>query len=128
MRSVDVEYLRVCFEPNFATGVVYWKARPVEHFTDAPHQGMVNTKVAGKPAGRLNQNGYIVITLSCRGRYHKLFAHRVIWALKHGDWPKQVIDHINHIRTDNRIVNLRDVSPAENMRNRSNSKKLLIAA
>ena len=42
--------------------------------------------------------------------------HRVIWAIVHGYWPKQ-IDHINGIRTDNRLENLREVDDAENRKN-----------
>lgn len=45
-------------------------------------------------------------------------AHRVAWALFYGEWPKHTIDHINGIRTDNRISNLRDVPHAVNTRNR----------
>jgi hypothetical protein len=36
----------------------------------------------------------------------------------HGVWPEQ-IDHINHLRSDNRISNLRDVGVLENQKNRS---------
>lgn len=45
--------------------------------------------------------------------------HQLIWFMCNGVWPKGQIDHINQIRDDNRIVNLRDVSKADNARNRS---------
>lgn len=45
-------------------------------------------------------------------------AHRVIWKMVHGVDPLH-IDHINGDPSDNRLVNLRDVTPAENLRNRS---------
>lgn len=41
-------------------------------------------------------------------------AHRVAWALFYGSWPTEQIDHINRIRTDNRIVNLRQATNREN--------------
>ena len=43
--------------------------------------------------------------------------HRVIWLMVYGYFPSQ-IDHINGIRDDNRLVNLREVTPQDNSRNR----------
>ena len=37
----------------------------------------------------------------------------------YGTFPENTIDHINRIKTDNRLVNLRDVTVAENNRNKS---------
>jgi hypothetical protein len=45
-----------------------------------------------------------------------VMAHRVIWAIVHGYWPHQ-IDHINGVKTDNRLCNLREVDDAENRKN-----------
>lgn len=47
----------------------------------------------------------------------KYKAHRVIWLLVVGYWPKDEIDHINQIRDDNRWVNLREVTRTENAKN-----------
>lgn len=44
-------------------------------------------------------------------------AHRVAWAMHYGKWPDDEIDHINGIRHDNRIINLREASRSENGRN-----------
>lgn len=49
-------------------------------------------------------------------------AHRVAWAMHHGAWPEDMIDHINGDPLDNRMVNLRCVSNAENARNMKRSK------
>jgi hypothetical protein len=43
----------------------------------------------------------------------QLLEHRLIWALVHGTWPQR-IDHINGIRDDNRLANLRAATAAEN--------------
>ena len=47
-----------------------------------------------------------------------LLAHRVAFAIHYGRWPNGDIDHINHIGTDNRICNLREVSRHINCKNR----------
>jgi len=42
---------------------------------------------------------------------------RLVWLYHHGSWPKFNIDHINRIRFDDRIENLRDVNQSHNLRN-----------
>lgn len=69
---------------------------------------------AGSRAGSMDRNGYIRISLDGR-RY---LAHRLAWLMTHGEWPRGQIDHINGVRNDNRIANLRDVSACENQQNR----------
>lgn len=59
----------------------------------------------------------------------KLFsAHRVIWFLQTGLWPDDnlVIDHINGARNDNRWMNLRQVTTAENNANRHEDPGIFI--
>ena len=55
----------------------------------------------------------------------KYLAHRVAWLITHGQWPEAEIDHINHDRSDNRLINLRAVSRIENTRNLSRQSKRL---
>lgn len=47
--------------------------------------------------------------------------HQLIWFLVHGIWA-EIVDHINHIRDDNRLINLRAVTAAQNARNQSQRK------
>lgn len=45
-------------------------------------------------------------------------AHRLAWLYMYERWPKGDTDHINRIRSDNRLANLREASRGENMSNR----------
>lgn len=66
----------------------------------------------GSPAGHLNHCGYIEMNV-CGNR---VYAHRAAWLYVHGYLPVE-IDHVNRIRSDNRMVNLREVSHEDNMLN-----------
>lgn len=66
-------------------------------------------------AGTKNSAGYRVISLFGK-RYPE---HRLAWFYVHGEMPKHEIDHINQIRDDNRISNLRQVTRSENQRNKT---------
>jgi hypothetical protein len=46
-------------------------------------------------------------------------AHRFIWAIVTGEWPKNEIDHINGDSSDNRWENLRDITRTQNQLNQN---------
>jgi len=75
-----------------------------------------NAIQVGDVAGCLSKsNGYLVFHV-----LNKLWlAHRLAWLYSYGEWPEHQIDHINHNRTDNRLINLRAVTHKENTRNKS---------
>lgn len=76
--------------------------------------------VINSRAGSLTPSGYRRVKLL--GQQYA--EHRLIWCWYYGHYPSQHLDHINHIRDDNRIINLREVTISENARNRKtqNSK------
>ena len=45
-------------------------------------------------------------------------AHRLAWLYVYAKWPTSDIDHINRVKHDNRIINLREVTKSENQYNR----------
>ena len=57
--------------------------------------------------------GYRCITIDTV----KYLAHRLAWLYTHGNMPAAEIDHINGVRCDNRICNLREASPSINRQN-----------
>jgi hypothetical protein len=67
----------------------------------------------GQTAGVITCYGYRAIRVD-----NKIYrAARLVWLHAHGVFPDNNIDHINGLRDDNRLENLRDVTQAENMRN-----------
>jgi hypothetical protein len=77
------------------------------------------------PTGRMNM-GWIPGTMQrARKAYRRIFrimgnnyqAHRMAWAIHYGEWPTNVIDHIDGDSLNNRIANLRDVTIRGNAQN-----------
>lgn len=67
----------------------------------------------GDVAGAVDSKGHIQISVAGR-----LFgAHRLAWVYVYGPDVPRILDHINGIKTDNRICNLR---PADNFINAQN--------
>lgn len=86
----------------------------------------VKSKNIGDIAGGRNNHNYIIIGID--GRQYK--GHRLAWLYVYGVFPENEIDHINGIKDDNRIENLRDVTGSDNKCNlriaqNNNSTRLL---
>lgn len=67
----------------------------------------------GVPVG-CKAAGYIVIGINTK----KYPAHRLAWLYVYGKFPEKEIDHINMVRDDNRLCNLREATRSENQMNR----------
>ena len=73
----------------------------------------------GDVVGSIKTDGYVVFKI--KGKIYK--AHRIAWLYVYGKYPKNEIDHINLIKSDNRIENLREASRSQNMQNIHNAGK-----
>lgn len=123
--SLTPEQLAELIEYDPTTGNMFWKPRPPEMFGhNGPYMNF-KKNYEGREITSKDQDGYVKVSMLIHGERYHFKAHRVAWAIHYGSWPKGEVDHINHDRADNSIANLRDVSPAENQRNRplqSNNK------
>lgn len=99
--NISFKYLNKKFTYNPESGLLTYKTGPVNY--------------VGRIAGHLHKNGYVLIT----HRKKKIGAHRICFAIYHGLDLKEipVIDHINGIPSDNRIINLRRSTIQENQLN-----------
>jgi hypothetical protein len=92
------EYAHSLFE--YKDGSLYWKVKK------APH-----VKI-GARVGSPEINGYETVYVD--GRNWRI--HRLVFLMQHGFLPK-MIDHVNGIRNDNRIENLREANDQTNAYN-----------
>lgn len=67
----------------------------------------------GDIAGGVNHDGYVRIRIAGL----RSMAHRLVWLYIHGEWPAKEIDHVNGVRHDNRVSNLRLATRSENSKN-----------
>lgn len=100
---LNAEELKSILDYDCETGIFTWKIKP----RAALHIGDI--------AGSVSKDGYIKIIYK-----KKLYiAHRLAWLYVYGEYPKKEIDHINRIKNDNRLCNLRDVEPHINCQNKN---------
>lgn len=98
MTMLDPQYLRerLAYDPH--TGGIFW----------------ISGRLSGRRAGCRTKDGYCYVRIDRKNHY----AHRVAWALHYGESPVNQIDHLDGDRSNNRIVNLRLATAAENAQNR----------
>lgn len=96
--ALTAERLREVLNYDPETGIFTWRKMNRRHW------------LLGTVAGARHSGGYVRIYVN--GREH--YGHRLAWLYIHGEWPPEQIDHINGIRTDNRIENLRPATVSQN--------------
>ena len=102
---ITFEEAKELFTYDRETGVIKWRKR-------------ASNRQRGNLVAGSNDHGYIRIRL--KGKDYK--AHRIAMLLAYGFYGDGLeVDHLNHIRNDNRLANLRFVTSTGNHRNLSRS-------
>jgi hypothetical protein len=107
--NLTAEELRSLLDYDPATGVFLWRTT---------RQGVRLTRKL--LAGSLDRHdGYRNIRVN-----HTVYrAARLAWLYVYGHWPSDLVDHINGVRDDDRIENLREASNTENQHNAKRSAR-----
>ena len=93
--------------------------RMKKNYTYDAKSGRLTSSRLGRAVrgAKRNKKGYLWV-LCCLGKKQvHVSLHHAVWAVCKGRFPERQIDHINGDVADNRIENLREVSPSENMLN-----------
>lgn len=102
---MEAERVREIWDYDPDTGILRWKINVSRWLAGYP---------AGNPKRRKDGKSYVFIRFE--GKW--FLAHRLAFAWMTGRWPEQLMDHVNGVETDNRWVNLREATFADNARNR----------
>jgi len=97
-----------------------------ERFVYDPETGVFTNRVDSQRARKgvescqITQAGYVMLYVN----YSNIFAHRAVFLYLYNKIPFEV-DHINHIKSDNRLLNLREldrhIENSKNQRHRKNN-------
>lgn len=104
--KVTVERLKELYTYDSLTGLFTFNVR-------------LGPMKVGDVAGAIATGGYIQISIDGK----KYPAHRLVWLYMTGEWPDDLIDHKDTVRTNNRFNNLRVVTSSVSNRNRGLDKR-----
>ncbi len=100
MDAMDV--LSDLFEADFYAGKLYWKVARSRRLK------------VGDEAGCLRKDGRTIVHLNGKREYR----YRILYAMYHGEWPDEQVDHFDINPSNDCISNLRPVSNTENQHNK----------
>lgn len=102
MKNITQEELKAVIHYDELTGLFTWI-----------NPSIYKPSLVGKVAGHVDFYGYVVISVN-----RKIYkAHRLAWLYMTGNFPKNLIDHVNGIKSDNKWVNLREATYSDNRQN-----------
>lgn len=100
--SITQEFLKELLNYNHITGEFRWKVYRNQHVR------------IGDRAGTINENNYRQIQIL--GKMYR--EHRLVWLYVYGKFPtKEMIDHIDGDKQNNKVDNLREATRQENTYN-----------
>ena len=104
-----------------------WWSHPIHDKYEANRFGVVRHIENKKDIGRLSNSGYLIITVRYHGILKYYQKHRFIYECFHGkiNDAKLVVDHINNIKSDNRLDNLQLLTQSQNLKKEHRKGKCL---
>lgn len=112
VNDIDQKTVKEFLDYDPKTGIFRWKKRD-------SWPKFMNTRLAGKEAGCKNVAGYVVIRIGKR----LYLAHRLAWLIMKGEWPEFEVDHRDGVKSNNKWLNLRNSTHAQNKFNCGLSKR-----
>lgn len=106
-----IEFCNQRLNYNPDTGIITWKSK----------KSKLSRIVIGSEAGRLNWRGYREINVNSVYKS----SHRLAFLMYYNylpEYPEFEVDHINNIKDDNRIINLRISTKSQNSANKTLQK------
>lgn len=105
--GITVDEVRELFEYDLTDGHLRWKAS---------RQKVNKGQIAGYVS---KSDGYRYVCFNG----HDFLAHRLIWFIVTGQWPKCQIDHFDRDRSNNRWTNLREATNSQGGMNKATAQK-----
>jgi hypothetical protein len=110
--ALSAEFVGSILDYDPITGVFRWKFR-------ADRAKNWNSRNAGKVAGTISLDGYVLIQIGKGVSYR---AHVLAWLLMTGEWLPGGVDHHEGVRADNRFSELRKAGVSENNCNKAKQR------